>query len=205
MLLVRPVAGAMFLAALAAGTASAQNTQNGGIDYDTARNERRLKAAQAQGAITLDGRLDEASWAAAPLATNFIQNDPREGEPATYDTEVKLLYDDRALYIGVFARDPEPGQIIVNELRKDFNTGSADGFQVVIDTFNDERNGYQFAISPAGAKWDSQMSNEGREQNANWDGIWDVSTRIGDDGWYAEIEIPFKTLKFGPAEMQTWG
>jgi hypothetical protein len=188
-----------------AGGALAQNSQNGGIDYDTARTERRLSATQAQGPITLDGRLDEASWAAAPLAKNFVQNDPREGEPATYDTEVKLLYDERALYIGVFARDPEPSAIIVNELRKDFNTGSADGFQVVIDTFHDARNGYQFAINPAGAKWDSQMSNEGREQNANWDGIWDVGTRIGEDGWYAEIEIPFKTLKFGPEAMQTWG
>ena len=187
--------------------AQAQGSENGGgdINYDTARHERRLKAAQAQGRIELDGLLDEPSWGLAPLASQFVQNDPEEGHPATYDTEVKLLYDDRALYIGVFARDPEPGEIIVNELRKDFNTGSADGFQVVIDTFKDERNGYQFAINPSGAKWDSQMSNEGREQNANWDGIWDVATRIGEDGWYAEIEIPFKTLKFGPEAMQTWG
>jgi hypothetical protein len=191
------------LIGLAAVPASAQTTS--AVDYETAREQRRLKAAQAQGPITLDGRLDEASWGGAPLATNFIQNDPREGEPATHDTEVRLLYDDRAIYIGVFARDPEPHKIIVNELRKDFNTGSADGFQVVIDTFRDERNGYQFAINPAGAKWDSQMSNEGRDQNANWDGIWDVGTRIGEDGWYAEIEIPFKTLKFGPEELQTWG
>jgi hypothetical protein len=205
MLLVRRAAVAMFLLMLSAGAAAAQTTQNGGIDYDTARNERRLKATQAQGPIALDGRLDEPSWKNAPLATNFLQNDPREGEPATFETEVRLLYDDRALYIGVFAKDPQPAEIIVNELRKDFNTGSADGFQVVIDTFNDERNGYQFAINPGGAKWDSQMSNEGREQNQNWDGIWDVGTRIGDDGWYAEIEIPFKTLKFGPEEMQTWG
>jgi hypothetical protein len=184
---------------------SAQTTQNGGVDYDTARDERRLKAAQAQGPISLDGKLDEPSWASAPIATNFVQNDPREGEPATFETEVKLLYDHRALYIGVFARDPEPAQIIVNELRKDFNTGNADGFQVVIDTFHDERNGYQFAINPMGAKWDAQMSNEGRDTNAHWDGIWDVGTRIGEDGWYAEIEIPFKTLKFGPDAMQTWG
>ena len=156
--------------------AAAQSPDNGnGINYDTARQERRLTAAQAQGRIELDGRLDEPSWAAAPVATNFLQNDPNEGQPATYDTEVKLLYDDRALYIGVFAKDPEPGEIIINELRKDFNTGSADGFQVVIDTFRDERNGYQFAINPGGAKWDSQMSNEGRDQNANWDGIWDVA------------------------------
>jgi hypothetical protein len=188
-----------------ASVALAQTARNAAIDYETARNERRLPARRAQGPITLDGRLDEPSWAGAPVAEGFIQNDPREGEPATYDTQVRLLYDDRALYIGVFAADPEPEQIIVNELRKDFNTATADGFQVVIDTFRDRRNGYQFAVNPGGAKWDSQMSNEGREQNANWDGIWDAGTRIGEDGWYAEIEIPFKTLKFGPEEMQTWG
>ena len=203
MLLGRSLATAVFVGV--AGFADAQTTQNGGIDYDTARNERKLPATQAQGPITLDGKLDEPSWAAAVVATGFVQNDPREGEAATYETEVKLLYDDRAIYIGVFAKDPEPAKIIINELRKDFNTANADGFQVVIDTFKDERNGYQFAINPAGAKWDSQMSNEGRDQNANWDGIWDVGTRIGEDGWYAEIEIPFKTLKFGPEAMQTWG
>jgi len=201
--LVRSIACALFLVSAAA--AAAQTSQNGGIDYDAARRDRGMQATPAQGAIALDGRLDEPSWAGAPVAKDFVQNDPREGEPATFDTEVQLLYDDRALYIGVFAKDPEPGQIIVNELRKDFNTGSADGFQVVIDTFHDERNGYQFAINPMGAKWDSQMSNEGRDQNSNWDGIWDVATRIAEDGWYAEIEIPFKTLKFGPEAMQTWG
>jgi hypothetical protein len=184
---------------------SAQTPEAVEINYDTARAERRLKAIRTQVPITLDGRLDEAGWVDAPMASRFVQNDPREGEPATFDTEVRLLYDDRALYIGVFAKDPDPAQIIVNELRKDFNTGNADGFQVVIDTFHDERNGYQFAINPMGAKWDAQMSNEGRDTNSNWDGIWDVATRIGDDGWYAEIEIPFKTLKFGPDAMQTWG
>ena len=185
------------------GGAAAQT--NGGIDYDTARLARRLPATRATGAITLDGRLDEPAWTGAPVASNFIQNDPREGEPATFDTEVRMVYDDAALYIGVFARDDQPSGIIVNELRKDFNTGSGDSFQVVIDTFKDERNGYQFAINPAGAKWDAQMSNEGRENNSNWDGVWDVGTRIGEDGWYAEIRIPFRTLKFSPASEQTWG
>ena len=175
------------------------------IDYETAHQDRRLVATQAKGPIALDGKLDEPSWSDAPLASHFVQNDPREGAPATFDTDVRVLYDQRALYIGVFAKDPSPGEIIVNELRKDFNTGNGDGFQVVIDTFHDRRNGYQFAVNPGGAKWDAQMSNEGRDTNSNWDGIWDVATRIAEDGWYAEIEIPFKTLKFGPAAMQDWG
>ena len=192
----------VFPALLLPVLASAQSEP---IDYDTARRERRLPATRVDAPVTLDGRLDEVSWAAAPIAKGFVQNDPQEGAPATFDTEVRLLYDDHALYIGVFAKDDQPGEIIVNELRKDFNTGNADGFSVVIDSFHDERNGYQFAINPGGAKWDAQMSNEGRDSNANWDGIWDVATRIGETGWYAEIEIPFKTLKFSPDALQTWG
>ena len=175
------------------------------IDYATARLSRKLPAVRAVGPISLDGRLDEPSWMNAPLAKDFVQNDPREGEPATFDTEVRLVYDDDALYIGVFARDDKPSDLIVNELRKDFNTANDDTFQVVLDTFHDERNGYQFAVNAGGAKWDAQMANEGRENNANWDGIWDVRTRVVEDGWYAEVRIPFRTLKFGAAPQQTWG
>ena len=118
-LLVAPLAALVFVAAGAAASANP-------IDYTTARQTRRLPAIRATGPITLDGRLDEPSWTSAPLATDFIQNDPREGEPATFDTEVRLLYDDDALYIGVFARDDNPATIIISELRKDFNTGNAD-------------------------------------------------------------------------------
>ncbi|MGH9257879.1 MAG: DUF5916 domain-containing protein [Vicinamibacterales bacterium] len=175
------------------------------INYDTARFERRLVAVRAAGAITLDGNLTEPAWNDAPIASHFVQNDPREGEPATFDTEVRVLYDDDALYFGVFAKDDEPGRLIVSDLKKDFNTGNSDGFRIVLDTFHDARNGYQFATNPAGAKWDSQMANEGRERNADWDGIWDVATRVAETGWYAEIRIPFRTLKFVSTDTQTWG
>src|SRR5687768_2600713 len=170
-----------------------------------ARLERRVQAVRASGPVTLDGALDEPAWSSAPVAQNFIQSDPREGEPASFDTDVRVLYDDDALYFGVFAKDDEPGRLIVNDLKKDYNTDGSDGFRIILDTFHDERNGYQFAINPAGAKWDAQMSNEGRETNANWDGIWDVATRISEAGWVAEIRIPFRTLKFDSAEAQTWG
>jgi hypothetical protein len=175
------------------------------IDYATARHERRLEIVRATGRITLDGALDEPAWGAAPVAHGFIQNDPREGEPATYDTEVRVIYDDEAVYFGVFAHDNEPRRLAVNDLKKDFNTASSDGFRIILDTFYDERNAYEFATNPAGAKWDAQMTNEGRENNSNWDGIWDVSTRVGETGWYAEFRIPFRTLKFTAADIQTWG
>ena len=200
-----PLAALIGVLAPAPSPAEAQQAARSTIDYATARQDRRLQAARAAGEITLDAALDEPSWSQAPLASHFVQNDPREGMPATFDTEVRILYTDDALYFGVFAKDDEPARIVVNDIRKDYNTGTSDGFTIVLDTFHDERNGYMFATNPAGAKWDSQMANEGRESNVDWDGIWDVATRITETGWYAEIRIPFSTLKFNPADMQTWG
>jgi hypothetical protein len=175
------------------------------VDYDSARLERRLPAVRAAGAITIDGALDEPDWSRAPVASGFIQNDPREGEPASEDTEVRILYDANNLYVGVLARDRDPTAILTSELAKDFNRASGDDFEIVVDTFHDGRNGYMFATNARGAKWDAQMINEGREINENWDALWHVRTRITDDGWYAEIAIPFRTLRFSGASSQTWG
>jgi Domain of unknown function (DUF5916)/Carbohydrate family 9 binding domain-like len=170
-----------------------------------ARSDRRLTAVRATAPVSIDGRLDEADWRQAPVARGFIQNEPREGEPASDDTEVRVLYDDENLYIGVFAHDRDPQAAIINDLRKDFVDTTTDAFEVILDTFHDGRNGYIFGVNPAGAKYDAQMINEGRETNASWDAIWNTRTRIAEDGWYAEIEIPFKTLRFGGERTQSWG
>jgi hypothetical protein len=191
--------------AFAASEPAFAGDQGGQIDYETARDERRMIIVRAAGTVALDGVLDEPAWAPAPVARNFIQNDPNEGEAATYDTEVRVVYDDEAIYFGVLARDDQPSLLTISDIKKDFNTGTSDGFRVVLDTFADRRNGYQFATNPAGAKWDAQMANEGRENNSNWDGIWEVTTRITEIGWTAELRIPFKTLKFDRADPQTWG
>jgi hypothetical protein len=106
------------------------------IDDKTARVERKLPAVRAAGAITIDGALDEAAWAGAPPAHGFVQNDPREGEPATDDTDVRVLYDANNIYIGVFARDGDPQSIITSELTKDFDREAGDDFEIVLDSFN---------------------------------------------------------------------
>ena len=191
--------------ATVSGAATQPPRPTAAINYDTIHLEKRLIATRAIGTITLDGALDEPAWTEAPVANGFIQNDPREGTNATYDTDVRVLYTDDALYFGVFAHDMEPSKIIVSDLKKDYSTGSSDGFSVVLDTFHDGRNAYQFSTNPAGAKWDAQMANEGRDNNSNWDGIWDVKTRITETGWAAEIWIPFRTLKFGDEDPQVWG
>jgi hypothetical protein len=194
-------------AALLFGSCAIWPTSNeaGQIDYRTARVERTLPAVRATGPIRIDGALDEQDWARAPIARGFIQNDPREGEPATEDTDVRVLYDANNLYFGVFAHDREPYNILTSELAKDFNRESGDDFEIILDTFHDERNGYMFATNAHGAKWDAQTINEGREVNENWDALWDVKARITEAGWYAEIAIPFRTLRFSSADEQTWG
>ncbi len=193
-------------AALAGVGARASGTPAGGaVDYTTARFERRLQAVRTARPIVVDGVLDEPAWKDAPRAANFVQNEPREGQPATDATEVWVLYDDVNLYFGVFNHDPEPHLAIVSELERDFNVVQGDIFGIVLDTFHDERNGYQFEANPAGAKWDAQCFNASRQINSNWDGVWSVATTIVEDGWYAEFAIPFRTVKFSSADPQTWG
>ena len=189
---------------LAAATRAAAD-EGKGIDYQTARFERRLSAKRATGPISIDGDLGEPDWQSAPVATHFIQNEPKEGEPATYDTEVRFLYDDANLYFGVVAHDAEPAKIIVNDLTRDFNTRSGDIFGLVLDTFHDERNGFMFETNPAGAMFDAQFVNEGREFNQNWDGVWYVKSQVTDAGWVTEMAIPLKTVRFQHLDPQTWG
>src|SRR5437667_5279375 len=95
------------------------------INYDTIHLEKRLTAVRASGKIALDGVLDEPAWSEAPVANGFIQNDPREGTPATYDTDVRVLYTDDALYFGVWARDAEPSKLIVSAPKKHYSTGNS--------------------------------------------------------------------------------
>ena len=175
------------------------------IDYETARLERRLTAVRTKARIVLDGSLDERDWREAPAAKNFIQSDPHEGEPATFDTEVRILFDDQNLYIGMNAYDDEPDKLIIRDRTRDYNTRSVDSFLITLDTFNDRRNSYMFQTNPAGAKYDNQLFNEGQESNRDWDGVWHVVTRIVATGWKAEIAIPFKTLRFSNDAIQTWG
>jgi len=160
----------------------------------------------------IDGVLDEAAWQSANIVDAFVQQEPREGQPATDRTEVRVLYDRGHLYIGVraFASDP----VVATEMRRDADRlFDEDNFQVVVDTFHDSRNGYMFLTTPLGAKLEQQLFDEGEgggrgttaNINRNWDGVWDAASRIDDEGWTAEISIPFTTVRFRPSDEQVWG
>jgi hypothetical protein len=153
-------------------------------------------------AIRVDGRLDEVVWRSAPVASDFIQSEPREGEPATERTEVWVAYDETHLYVAAHLHDSaEP---TVTDIRKDFSEASQDGFQVIVDPFRDRRNGYVFMTNPEGARGDRQVANEGREINASWDAVWRIETHRVADGWTLEMEIPFRALRFDPGNDR-WG
>ncbi len=168
--------------------------------------ERSMEASYVEKSIKLDGVPNEAVWQKADRAKDFIQREMNVGEPATERTEVAVAYDDKSLYIFAWCYDKNPDGIIHKELRRDFNNGAEDDFQVILDTYNDERNGYHFITNPNEARRDIQVINNGDASNSNWDGVWDVAARITDKGWMAEIKIPFTTLKYpNEAEEQKWG
>mgnify|MGYP001294787779 CR=1 FL=1 len=186
---------ATFLMAVASPSDTAKHT---GRDRPT------VEAWRVSAPIRLDGVLDDAGWQGAKPVSGFVQSEPREGEAATEATEVRIAYDDRTLYIGATLKDRDPSLLIVNDIKKDFREEDQDDFEVLLDTFGDRTNGYVFITNPAGAKADRQVANEGREINTSWDAVWSVATRVGDDGWVAEIAIPLRSLRFDPARHD-WG
>ena len=162
---------------------------------------RQATAVRVDETIRLDGRLDEAVWRGSS-ESRFIQAEPREGQPATEETEVWVAYDESNLYVA--ARLHDSGKLTVNEIRKDFGDTNQDVFQVILDTFRDRRNGYVFQTNPEGARGDRQVANEGREINRSWDAVWRVETERIEGGWTLEMEIPFRALRFDPANDR-WG
>lgn len=155
--------------------------------------------------IQIDGYLDEAAWERALALTDFTQQEPVEGGVPSEPTEVRLLLDRDALYIGAIFHDSNPAGIIGHQRRRNAGLGSDDRFMWVLDTFLDGRTGYFFETNPAGLMGDGIiLPGSGMSVNKSWDGIWEVRTRIHDWGWTAEIRIPFSTLNFDP-ELDTWG
>ena len=170
----------------------------------------------------IDGVLDDAVWATATPLVDFTQAEPFEGNAATEQTVVRILYDDKNIYVGVVNSDSDMSRIVQVDARRDSSLSGQDSFQIIFDTFHDRQNGFIFGTTPVGLQYDAQVRNEGEQQanaaptlgrsgggsglglNVNWDGAWDVKTHIGEKEWTAEFIIPLKTLRYGPPP-QTWG
>jgi len=175
------------------------------VDFAAIRATKELEAVRISDPIVIDGRLDEPVWARAPVARDFVQQEPIEGAVSTERSEVRVLYDADALYVGGTLYDSDPRGGIVNELKRDFATYDGDTAGVILDTFNKQLENSNFLTNPAGAQRDSQNYDDGRESNANWDAVWWVKTARFDGGWTMEMKIPFKALRFRKQEEQVWG
>lgn len=157
-------------------------------------------------APVLDGRLDDPLWQTAPRITRFTQRELQLGMPSTERTEVAVAYDEQYLYLAVWCYDQNSKSLIARELRRDFDYTIDDNFIVVVDPYRDRRNGIMLVTNPVGARADLQIFNNGASTNAFWNGVWDVRTRMTDEGWFAEFVIPFYTFKYRVGvEEQEWG
>jgi hypothetical protein len=163
----------------------------------------RTHATRLTGSIAVDGHLDEVAWAKAEKQGGFTQRMPRDGIKPTHDTRFAVLYDDDALYVGVWCDDPEPQKIRRTLTRRDVDA-LADVVAVGIDSYHDRRTGYVFQLNAAGVQRD-QLIFDDVASDDTWDAVWMGDVAITKDGWTAEYRIPFNQLRFPSAEKQEWG
>lgn len=209
----------MVLAAMCAGLGPLDTAQSQSASPYDATATPSVEALRVETGPIMDGEVlnDEAYSEAFPIRS-FWQTTPDAGSPVSERTEVRIVYTDRALFIGVMCYDGDPSGIIVSDSRRDAPLDETDSFQFILDTYLDGQNGFVFGTNPAGIEFDAQVTKEGqggfgaRQQagsgggfNINWDGSWGVRTQISDQGWSAEFRIPFRTLRFPGSDDQIWG
>jgi len=169
---------------------------------------RSMRASRASGAITIDGKLDESAWAAATPSSDFTQSYPKVGAKSTDPTEVRVLYDDAALYVGVRMFDARPDSIAAQLARRDASGIYSDWLHVMVDSYRDRRTSFRFSVNPRGVQKDVLEFDDRNGEDLNWDAVWQVATRVDSLGWTAEYRIPFSQLRFGGAQKgaeRIWG
>jgi Domain of unknown function (DUF5916) len=172
-----------------------------------------FEASRSQHTIKIDGVLDDAAWQDAGIAGDFVQNEPQPGAGPTYPTQVKVVYDNAAIYIGALLHDSRPDSILKEMSERD-QLGNTDWFAVVIDAYRDGNNGVGFIVTPAGIQFDTKFSAGAGYGGSfggvvysgqrSWDAVWDSEARITEDGWVVEMEIPYSAMRFPNTGEQVW-
>lgn len=164
-----------------------------------------VRAVRVDTPPRVDGLLDEAIYRTLPPITGFIQQDPSEGQVASEATFVWITYDARAIYIAARCEDSQPSKIVANDMRRDGrNITQGDNLSVVIDTFHDRRNAYEFLTNAIGGMYDTQITDE-RDVNRDWNATWVERSHRDPGGWSVEMAIPFRSLRYRGSGPQTWG
>ena len=164
----------------------------------------RVRAVRVVRAPAIDGDLGDEAWRAAPVYSGFLQGSPAEGAPATQPTEVRMVYDDEALYIGARMSESDPSRIRRELSRRD-DGGDGDIFIVGLDTYHDHLGAFGFALNPSGVRLDAIASKDEENWDFSWDPVWQGASRIEDGGWTAEMRIPLSQLRFPVRAEQVWG
>ncbi len=172
------------------------------------------RLAPAAGTIKVDGLLNEAAWRSATPISDFHQREPQEGAPATERTEVRVIASGDMLYVGIIAHDSHPDQMVSRILARDKvmetefdgkpKFAGDDAVAILFDSSHDHRNAFIFATNSNGAEFDALLTDEGREFNIDWRGIWSVASQRTADGWSTEFAIPFRTLRY-QSDGRLWG
>jgi len=166
--------------------------------------QRQLEAKRTLQSPKIDGILDDECWNKIPIATDFVEIRPNPGKIEGHDrrTEMKVIYDDVAIY--VYARMYDHPDSIAHELVSRDNIGNADFISIIVDPFYDKMNGNGFFVTAAGVQFDAKYSQVG-DEDANWNAVWESAVKIDDKGWTCEMKIPYSALRFSSKEVQTWG
>lgn len=151
----------------------------------------------------IDGIINDAAWDAVEWTSDYTEFEPDNGSAPTHQTKMKIVYNEKNLYVAFHALHPDPDQIVQRLSRRDGFEG--DLVNILLDSYNDERTAFSFIVSAAGVKGDVFISNNGSNTDSSWNPIWDTKTSIGNDGWIAEMRIPLSQLRFGNEEEQVWG
>ena len=164
-----------------------------------------LRAVRITAPLRIDGRLDEAVYAAVPAMTDFVQTEPAEGLPASERTEVWILFDADNVYVVARCWESRPDRMMFSEMRRDnTNIGRNDNLAWSFDTFFDRRTGFFFEVNPIGGRLDGESNNEG-QTNFDWNPVWDLGVGRFGGGWIVEAAVPFKSLRYRPGPTQVWG
>ncbi len=174
------------------------------ISLSTYGQKKTLQAKSTVENIVIDGKINEAAWKTAPIATDFIMYEPDNGKPISENkkTAVKILYDNNAVYISAVLYDDEPNKISRELTNRDV-FGVSDHFSVSINGNNDGQQDFRFYVSAAGVQMDCLATED--FEDFNWDAIWDSEVTLTDFGWVVEMKIPYAALRFSKASKQTWG
>ena len=163
-----------------------------------------MSAVRRSGEIQIDGIVDEAAWQLATPTTRFLQREPVEGAQPSEQTEVRVLYDEGALYLGAIMYDSQPEGIARQLVRRD-QRGQFDYITFSVDSNGDKRTGYRFRVSAAGVQRDEYLFNDEDSDDA-WNAVWESDVAITNTGWSAEMRIPLSQISYNPSEEeQTWG